>query len=99
MNALIVNRQPPAVRPNGQLTGAAGQNDDEIGADRRKLADDITPRPVAERRQDDDGGDADRHGEHRQRRAHRVAGRRVAGEAQGVSQAHGRYRVRGGRLP
>ena len=27
MNALIVNRQPPAVRPNGQLTGAAGQND------------------------------------------------------------------------
>ena len=79
--------------------GAAGQHDDEIGADRRELPDDIAPRPVAERRQDDDGGDADRHGEHRQRGAHRVAGRRIAGEAQRVSQPHGHYRGRYDRLP
>ena len=66
----------------------AGQDNDQVGAERGKLGDDVAPRTVAQCREDDDGGDADRHGENRERRAHRVAGGGITGEAQGVGQAH-----------
>ena len=39
--------------------GAAGQDDDEIGADRGELADDVAPRAIAKGGEDDDGGNAD----------------------------------------
>ena len=79
--------------------GASGQHDDQIGADRGKLADDVAAGAIAQRSENDDGSDPDRHGEHRKRRPHRVAGGRVASKAQGVSQAHARCPVSGGRLP
>ena len=39
--------------------GAAGQDDDEIGADRGELADDVAPCAIAKGGEDDDGGNAD----------------------------------------
>jgi hypothetical protein len=71
-------------------TRTPGQDDDQVGADRGKLANHVTTGAVTQRRQDDDGGDADRHGEHRQRGAHGIAGGRIAGEAQRISEAHRR---------
>jgi len=54
--------------------GATGQDNDQIGADRRKFVDDILACAITQCSQNDDCSHTQRHGQHDQERAGRIAG-------------------------
>jgi hypothetical protein len=76
----VVGHAAEAGHRAGRLV-AAGEDDQQVGADLGELADDVAPRSLAERGQHDHRGDADRHAEQREHRAAPVAQQRPAGEA------------------
>ena len=81
----VVGRQRAGVAlalPHAALREVAGRHDDHVGAGRLDLRLDRGLRAGAERHHRDDGGDADDHAEHRQRRPHLVAAQRLERDAE-----------------
>ena len=77
---------------------AAGEDDDEVGADRRELLGDVAARAFAERGEEDHRPDADRHADQAEHGAQPVAEQGAQGEEDEIVDAHAR-RVRSRRWP
>ena len=83
----LADEQPLDAAAGG--LGAARQDDQELGAERRELPRDVAARAFADGRQQHDRRDADRDREQHHRRAQRVAPQRLQRHARDVERFHG----------